>query len=126
MVRKLIVKRRGYTRKDGTKVKATSFKIKDRGRPGRGKKIIGKLKEGSLGVDFSNKAQTRRTKESKLAKKIGEKKVVGKLRAVQVLNKRTNPKLSKKAKADAHFIASSFKGKKRVRTGTGLSSKKKR
>ena len=31
----LTITRKGYTRKDGTKVKATTFKIEDRGKPGR-------------------------------------------------------------------------------------------
>ncbi len=83
--------------------------------------IIGK--PGSLGVNFSNKASTRRKKEVALAKRIGEKKVIGKLRAIQVFNKNRNPTLSAKARADAFFIASSFKGRKRVRTGTGLTRK---
>lgn len=78
----------------------------------------------SLGVSFSNMASTRRKKEVKMAKRIGERRVVGKLRAVQVFNKNKNPTLSRKAAADAKFIASSFIGRKRVRTGTGLSSGK--
>lgn len=83
-----------------------------------------KLKKGSLGVDFSESAKTRRRKEIALAKLIGEKRVIGKLRILQVFNKNKNPLLSEKARLDARFIASSFKGKKRVRTGTGLSRRK--
>lgn len=46
--KKLTVKRKGYTRKDGTKVKATTYKVADRGKKGRGPKDI-KLKSGGLG-----------------------------------------------------------------------------
>ncbi|KKN67098.1 hypothetical protein LCGC14_0464450 [marine sediment metagenome] len=82
--------------------------------------------KGSLGVSFSNKAATRRRKEVKLAKRIGERRVVGKLRALQNFNKNRNPTLSRKARADAKFIASSFRGRRRVMTGTGLGSSKRR
>ena len=93
-------------------------------RRGRRRVRIPITAEGSLGVSFKNKATTRRAKEVKLAKRIGERRVVGKLRAIQVFNKNTNPTLSRKARADARFIASSFRGRKRVRTGTGLGSRK--
>jgi hypothetical protein len=49
---KLTVRRKGYTRKDGTKVKASTFKITDRGKPGRGPKTlppISKSPKDSLG-----------------------------------------------------------------------------
>lgn len=135
---KIIVHKKGYNVKphishtkkgkvihiEGHHVLGSTFKIKDRGAKGRGKKVFPPLKKGSLGVDFSTKAETRHRTESALAKKIGEKKVVGKLRAVQVYNKRTNKIVSRKAKADAHYIASSFVGKKRVPTGTGLRRKR--
>lgn len=124
--KKLRVKRKGFTTKKGKRVKPTNFDIKDRGAPGRGKKIFPTLKEGSLGVDFSKPARIRRAIEVVLAKKIGEKRVIGKLRAIQVLNKRTNQRLSEKARLDARFIASSFIGKKRVRTGKGLSKRGKK
>ncbi len=44
---KIRVHRKGYTRKDGTHVKATSFLIKDRGKKGHGPKII-KVKKGAM------------------------------------------------------------------------------
>lgn len=126
--------RKPYTRKDGTKVKgtnvgkskvqSTTFTIKDRGAKGRGKKVFPTLKRGTLGVDFSKPASTRRRLLSKKAKMVGEKRVVGKLRAIQVLNKRTNPSVSKKALADSKYIAGSFKGKKKVRYPTGFRKKR--
>ncbi len=121
MVRMITVNKKAFTRKDGVRVKASTFKIRDRGKPGRGPRIIPPLVKGSLGVDFSKPRMVRRRIEVALAKKIGERKVMGKLRAIQVFNKNTNPTLSEKARSDAKFIASSFIGRKRVRTGTGLS-----
>lgn len=40
MVRKITVHRKGYRRRDGTYVRPATFKIRDRGRRGRGKKVI--------------------------------------------------------------------------------------
>ena len=83
-------------------------------------------RKGSLGGPgfFARPAKMRRRMLVKLAKKIGEKRVVGKLRAIQVFSKNRNPSLSEKARLDARFVASSFIGKKRVRTGKGLSRRK--
>lgn len=120
MVGTLRITRKGFTRKDGTRVKPTSFTIRDRGNPGRGPKLVPPLTGSPLGIKFSNKADTRRRKEIALAKKIGEKKVVGKLGALAVLNKNTNPTLARKARSDQRFIAQRFIGKKRVRSPRGL------
>lgn len=116
--------RKSYVRKDGTRVKAakvgvtrvpsSNFSIKDRGAKGRGKKVIPKLKKGTLGVNFGWSAAKRRSVLRKKAKSLGEKKVVGKLRAIQVLNKRTNPFVSAKANADSKYVAGSFKDKRYV------------
>lgn len=124
MVARIRVDRKGFVTKKGTRVMPTSFLIKDRGAPGRGKKVLPELKKGTLGISFSESASVRRRKLVVLAKRIGEKKVMGKLQALVVFNKRTNPVLSKKASSDRRFVASSFVGKKRVRTGTGLSKNK--
>lgn len=93
----------------------------------KGKQVrIKVMRKGSLGGPgfFARPAKMRRRLLVKLAKKVGEKRVVGKLRAVQVFMKNRNPPLSEKARLDAKFIASSFIGKKRVKTGTGLSRRK--
>lgn len=127
MARKpLTVKRKAYSYKRNgktVKVPATTFKIKDRGKVGRGKKVFPDLKKGTLGISFDNKASTRRKKLASVAKKKGEKVVVGKLRALQILNKNTNPSVSRKAKADSKWVAGSFKGKKRMKYPTGLSKR---
>lgn len=118
-----------YRRKDGTKVKgarvdASTFFIRDRGAKGRSRRIIPKLKKGTLGINFSASATTRRRKLIAKAKRIGEKKIVGKLRALQVLNKRTNPSLARKALADSKFIAGSFIGRRKVNFPTGFRRKR--
>ncbi len=121
--KKLTVTRKAFTTKRGTRVKAVTFKIKDVGRVGRtpkARRVIPPLTKGALGVSFKDSASVRRKQEIKLAKRIGEKSVVGKLRAIQVFNKNTNPKLSEKARADARFIAGSFKGKKFVGKSKGF------
>jgi hypothetical protein len=64
---------------------------------------------------FDKPARERHAVEKRLAREQGEKKVIGKLRAVQVFNKRVHPGLSRKALADSKFIASSFEGKKEVK-----------
>lgn len=97
-----------------TRIARSTFTIRDRGKPGRGPKILPTLKKGALGVSFDAPPSVRRRIEAKLTKRIGEKKVIGKLRALQVLNKRTNPALSSKAAADSRYIAGSFEGRKRV------------
>ena len=143
---KLTVHRKGYTRKahhrksyvrsDGIRVKASSvgasrvpassFKIKDRGAVGRDKKVVPELKEGTLGGKgfFSKSTKQRHAIESKLAKRHGETSVMGKLSSVSVLNKRTNPSVSKKAKGDKHWVGGSYKGKKKVKYPTGFGSNK--
>jgi len=62
MVRRLRVHRkgyhrRGYTRKDGVRVKAcyvppTTYYIKDRGAPGRGRKVLPELREDKMTIDY--------------------------------------------------------------------------
>ena len=66
---------------------------------------------------FSKSVSARRRILIQKTKQLGEKAVVGKLRAIQALNKRTNPNLSEKARQDARFVSSSFVGSKRVRLG---------
>jgi hypothetical protein len=123
-VRKKGYKRKGYTATRGGKkvhvsparVGSTTFTIQDRGGPGRGPKVVPPLEEGSLGGKgfFDKPASERHAIEKKVARAQGEKKVVGKLRAVQVFNKRVNPELSRKALADSKLIAGSFEGKKEI------------
>lgn len=133
MTRKLTVHKKAYTRKSYTRkghihvkaahVGASTFRITDRGAVGRGRPVVGKLKRGTLGVHFHKSAEARHKIEAAHAKKYGEKHVVHQLIALEVLNKRVNPELAKKAKEDAHWVAGSFKGHKRVPSGTGFKRK---
>lgn len=121
--RKLTVHRQAYTRRsyvksDGAKVKkaripAADYKVKDRGNPGRGTKVIPKLKSGSLGKGYFSKTdRVRHTILKNKGSKIGEKRLAGKLRAIQVLNKNINKSVSRKAAADAKWVYSHFDNKK--------------
>ncbi len=87
------------------------------------KRVIPPLKKGTLGGKgfFSKSAKTRRRILTRLAIRNGEKSVMGKLQAVAVLNKNTNPSVTRKAMADRRRVAKSFIGNKRVKTGRGLS-----
>lgn len=80
--------RKGYTRKDGTKVSgawvqktkvpATTFKIKDVGAPGRGKKKIVIKRKGALGVvgySTSKSTSERRRALRRAVKKYGKDSV---------------------------------------------------
>src|SRR5919108_956828 len=106
-VRRKGYKRKGYTAKRGGKkvrvsavrVKPSTFKIRDRGKAGRGPKVVPPLEEGVLGgpgfFDRSEDEQERIVFDR--AREVGERKVVGELRALQVFFKRTNPDRSKRA-----------------------------
>lgn len=82
--------------------------------------------KGDLGGKgfFSKTASERRTIERRLARKKGEKKVVGKLRAIQVFNENRNPEVSEKARKDARYISGEFRGKKNVGYPKGFSRRK--
>ena len=133
---KLTVRRKGHTRKAFTakrggkkvrvgkaRVKPSTFTIRDRGKPGRGPKVVPPLKEGALGgPGFFN----RRNAEQKQivferAKKLGEKKVVGELRALHVFFKTTQPEKSRRALELSKQVAGSFRGKQEVKYPEGFS-----
>ncbi len=98
----LKVKRKGYTRKDGTKVKGSTFCIKDQGKPGRGPDLVPEIKEGTLGGPgyTKKKAAARHRLLSTCVKKYGYEKCLGKLNYLGVVGKNTWPK-SRLAKIDA-------------------------
>lgn len=104
-------------------VRAHTRKVTDVGRPGRtppSRRFIPPLKPGALGISFDKMPEARRKKLAAKAQRIGEKAVVGRLRAIQVLTKNTNPSVSRKAKADARYIAGIFVGKRKVPYGEGF------
>jgi hypothetical protein len=132
----LVVHRRGYRRKGytinrggkvikikETWVKPSTYTIPDRGKPGRGQKVIPPLRKGALGgsgfFDLSKKEQEKIVFER--ARKVGEKKVIGELRALQVFFKRTQPKKAQRAKELSKLVAGSFKGKQYVGYPQGFS-----
>lgn len=138
MAKTISVRRKGYRRKGYTatqrgrkvkvapaRVKATTFKIRDRGKAGRGPKVVPPLEEGALGgpgfFDRSEAEQERIVFER--ARNAGEKKVVGELRALQVFFKKTDPEKSKRALELSKKVAGSFEGKEEVEYPEGLSRK---
>jgi hypothetical protein len=132
-VRRKGYKRKGYTAKRGGKkvrvraarVKPSTFKIRDRGKAGRGPKVVPPLEEGALGgpgfFDRSEDEQERIVFDR--AREVGERKVVGELRALQVFFKRTNPDKSKRALELSKKVAGSFKGKQKVGYPKGFGRK---
>gem|GEM_PF-1353301 len=133
--KKMTVHRKGYTRKPytakrggkkvqvgRTSVKPSTFTIHDRGKPGRGPKVVPPLQKGALGgpgfFDRSTEEQEKIVFDR--AKEVGEKKVVGELRALQVFFKRTDPQKSERALELSKKVAGSFKGKKQARYPEGF------
>lgn len=148
MAKEFSVHRKGYERKGfracrksthgitcyhvtRTHVPATSFTEHPRAHTLRArgkhpKKYIHIKHKGELGGKgfFSRPASQRRKVYKALAKRKGEKHVVGALRAIQVYNENVNPSLAEKARADSHWVAGEFKGKKDVGYPSGFRRKK--
>lgn len=121
---KLIVHRKGYSRKSFTatrrgkrvavaaaKVKPSTFKVSDRGRSGRGPKVVPPLAKGALGGPgfFKRSNMEQKNIVFNRAKKLGEKKVVGELRALQVFFKTTQPQKSRRALQLSKQVTGTFK-----------------
>lgn len=136
---KLTIRRKGHTRKAFTtkrggkkikvakaRVKPSTFRTSDRGKPGRGPRVVPPLKEGALGgpgfFDRSDGEQEQIVFNR--AKEVGERKVVGELRALQVFFKTTDPQKSKRALELSKKVAGSFKGRQEVTYPEGLGKKK--
>jgi hypothetical protein len=135
---KLVVRRKGHLRKaytarragkkvmvSSTKVGPSKFKISDRGKKGRGPKVVPPLEKGAFGgPGFFRRTNAEQEKIMfSRAKKLGEKKVVGELRALQVFFKRTDPQKSRHALKLSKKVAGSFKGRQKVRHPEGLRKK---
>jgi len=113
-VRATVFKRKGKTiHRKAFGVSPATFKIRDVGAVGRGKKIIPPLKKGGLGGVgyFKKSTMARRKLIVKLAKKQGEKTIGSRLSAIGVLTKRTHPHISHMAFADRHYLMGAMKGK---------------
>lgn len=139
MARLLTVHKKGYTRKPftmrrggkiirmpATRVKASTFRIRDRGNSGRGPKLVPPLKEGALGgPGFFNRPRTEQKRiVFNRAKKIGERRVIGELRALQVFFKRTSKQKAARAGELSKQVAGSFIGKRQVTYPKGFRSKR--
>ncbi len=135
---KLTIRRKGHARKAFTtkrggkkvkvakaRVKPSIFKPSDRGKQGRGPKVVPPLEEGALGgqgfFDRSNDEQEQIVFNR--AKEMGEKKVVGELRVLQVFFKRTDPQKSRRALELSKKVAGSFRGIQEVGYPEGFSKK---
>jgi hypothetical protein len=135
---KLTIRRKGHARKAFTtkrggkkvkvakaRVKPSVFKTSDRGKQGRGPKVVPPLEEGALGgqgfFDRSNDEQDQIVFNR--AKEMGEKKAVGELRALQVFFKRTDPQKSRRALELSKKVAGSFRGIQEVGYPEGFSKK---
>jgi hypothetical protein len=132
---KLIVSRKGHVRRaytarrggkrvrvGATRVEPSKFKISDRGKKGRGPKLVPSLERGALGGPgfFSRPVKEQEKIVFNRAKRLGEKKVVGELRALQVFFKNTDPRKSKRALGLSKKVAGSFKGRQAVDYPKGL------
>ena len=105
----MIIKRRSYVRRDGTRVKASSFSIKNRGAPGRGKKLF-TLKKGGLSMygykPTSSVSQRHSALSYAISRGVPELTLSHRLGALATLFKRTNPKLSKSMRSNQHKVIS--------------------
>jgi hypothetical protein len=138
MAKKMTVRRKGYRRKAYTtkrggkkvrvsaaRVKPSTLKIRDRGKAGRGPKVVPPLEEGALGGPgfFDRSEDEREQIVFDRAKEVGERKVIGELRALQVFFKTTDPQKSRRALELSKKVAGSFKGTQEVSYPQGFSKK---
>jgi hypothetical protein len=135
---RLTVRRRGHARKAYTskrggrkikvaesRVKPSTFRIIDRGKSGRGPKLVPPLAKGALGGPgfFNRPSEEQKKIVFNRAKKMGEKKVVGELRALHVFFKTTKPEMSRRALRLSKQVAGSFKDKRDVGYPAGFTRK---
>lgn len=103
------IRRSGYTRKDGIRVKSTL--IEDQGKPGKGPKIFGKLKKGTLrkyGYSVKNESRERQKALSEAVDEYGPGVVIKKLTVVGNLMSRTNPTYTQRFRADSAWVKKKF------------------
>ena len=105
----MLVRRKSYVRSDGTRVKATSYTTKNRGRKGRGPKLFALKKGGLSEYGYSSKSSST-SRHSSLANAIA-KGVPGmtlsqRLGALATLLKRTNPILSRRLRKNQSWVIS--------------------
>ena len=93
-----------------TRVKKTVYLAKDRGKKGRGPKIVKITRPGTLGgAGFFKKSRATQQRILRAAvRKYGERSVQGKLAAIQALTKRTNPSVSREARILRTWVAKQY------------------
>jgi hypothetical protein len=109
MCKRGTIRRSAYTRKNGVHVKSSC--IKDMGKPGKGRALIGSLKSGELkkyGYSLKSKADRRHSALKKSVKAYGRGTLIKKLNALRVLHKNTHPVYSHKAHNDVKYVQKHF------------------
>lgn len=105
----MLVRRKSYVRSDGTRVKGTSYTIKNRGRKGRGPKIF-KLRKGGLSKYGYSSKSSLTARHASLSRAISQGvpslTLSQRLGALATLLKRTNPMLSKRLRKNQSWAAS--------------------
>ncbi len=104
----MLIRRKSYVRSDGTRVKATSYRTSNKGKPGRGPKLF-RLKKGGLSQYGYRAKSGLATRHAALTRAIAQG-VPGltlsrRLGALATLLKRTNPMLSKRLRRNQRWIA---------------------
>ena len=100
----MVIRRRGYTRKDGTRVKSTRYRAKNLGHRGRGPKIF-KLKPGGLpGYHARNSTRARHAALHRILMTTPAATVWHRVHALSILTKRTHPNLSRVYSMNARYI----------------------
>ena len=104
----MLVRRKSYVRSDGVRVKATSFQIKNRGKPGRGPKLF-KLRKGGLSqygyASKSSMAQRHSSLSQAISRGVPSLTLSQRLGALATLLKRTNPMLSKRLRKNQIWVS---------------------
>jgi hypothetical protein len=111
--------RKGYIRKSGVRVKRSIVKsgcVRDIGKVGKGKPLIGPLQKGELSKHgYSHVAELSESKRhaalKKAVKEFGALSIGRKLNALSILTRNVNPNVSKKYKKDSEWVFSVHKSK---------------
>ena len=99
-----MIRRKSYTRKNGTHVKSVC--IKDMGKPGKGPKLF-TLEKGGLskyGYYVRDSSIKRHTSLKKALKHMSYATLVRKINALSILFKNTQPGLAKHARSDIKWL----------------------
>lgn len=113
-----MILRKSYTRKikrrnsaKTRKIRIASKCIRDLGKPGKGKKLIGPLKKGGLTKFGYSTKKTIKSRERALAKAVKHNDpltIFRKLNAIYVLTKNTNKRVSRTMKRDRNWIKKKY------------------